>query len=525
MTSSSPMRRLVIAGFYCSVCGAMLALLATCAPSTVFGPEPAVFFSAREDFEAGVLVGVEFSSVAGGLQLSAEATTHAVIWVPNSNESTVSKVDTVTGAELARYRVGPPDLHGDPSRTTMDLWGNAYVANRNTGTVVKIGYEENGGCGSGPINTSRDLDGDGLITGDEVLAWGADECVLFEVVLATADEGPYTPGTYEGTYPYGHWDPGTRSIAVDPVNNVWVGVYGTHKFYYLDGQTGEILRTVDTSSVNHTPYGAVMDANGILWSSGQSGNHVLRLDPSDDSYQAVPLPHFVYGLGIDHDNHLFVSGWNNSKLSRINVLTGEVEWTRDGMYQSRGVCVTNDGDVWVADSSPGTVTRWSNDGEIKATIAVGNTPTGVAVDAEGKVWVVNNGDAFIKRIDPAINEVDLEKELPGTQHYGYSDMTGIIGRTVSTRIGNWTATFDAETAATIWESVRWQSMVPAGTSLQVRVRTSDDQVNWSEWLTLEQSSDVAGLPASRFIQIEATLQILSGDESPTLTSLSVFTGE
>ncbi len=524
----SATRRMTVARCCGLAGGILLGVGATCSLPPVVGPEPAEIFSTLADFEEGILDNVEFIPADGGLRIAAEATTLPVIWVPNSNETTVSKVDTASGGELARYRVGPEGTHGDPSRTTMDLWGNAYVANRNTGTVVKMGFLEKNGCfdrnGNGTIETSSDVDGDGMITGDELLAWGQDECVLFEVVLATEDEGPFTPGAYPGPYPFGHWDPGTRSIALDRLNNVWLGVYGTRMFYYIDGDTGEILRKVDVSSVNHTPYGAVMDANGILWSSGQSQNHVLRLDPSDDSFEVVALPHFVYGLGIDDDNHLFVSGWTDSKLSRINILNGEIEWTHDGVYGSRGVAVTNDGDVWVADSSPGTVTRWSNDGEVKATIAVGNTPTGVAVDAEGKVWVVNNGDAYIKRIDPATNEIDLEKEIPGTFHYGYSDMTGIVGRG-RIRIGNWTATFDAVEAATIWQSVAWDSRVPQGTTLEVRVRTSDDEVDWSDWLSLEQDADLDTLQASRFIQLEVTMQILSGDESPLLYSLSVFTDQ
>ena len=38
--------------------------------------------------------------------------------------------------------VSPEDLNGNPSRTTVELQGNCYVANRATGTMVKVGLFE-----------------------------------------------------------------------------------------------------------------------------------------------------------------------------------------------------------------------------------------------------------------------------------------------------------------------------------------------------------------------------------------------
>lgn len=210
------------------------------------------------------------------------------IWVPNSNEGTVSKVDTVSGFEVARYRVSP-STGSSPSRTTIDLDGNCWVGNRGTGTVVKIGLFENGGYfdrnNDGFINTSRDLDGNGVImntkdpvTGEdiiELLPWGEDECVLWEVVVIPGLEGTYRPGNYTGSY---SGTPGPRGIAVDSQNNIWAGTYGTQKYYYIDGSTGQIIKTLD---VGHGSYGAIIDQNGILWSASAHGDHILRLNTTD----------------------------------------------------------------------------------------------------------------------------------------------------------------------------------------------------------------------------------------------------
>jgi large repetitive protein len=165
-------------------------------------------YTTNDDFEEGTMVGVE--AVDDQLQLTEKVTTLPFIWVPN-NSGTVSKVDTETGNELGRYRVVPPGLpeNGSPSRTTVDLQGNVWVGNRTAGTVVKIGLYEAGQLidrnGDGIIQTSRDLNEDGDITGDEILPWGEDECVLFEVVLVPGHEGTNAPGEYDGPYDTDIW--------------------------------------------------------------------------------------------------------------------------------------------------------------------------------------------------------------------------------------------------------------------------------------------------------------------------------
>ena len=35
------------------------------------------------------------------------------------------------------------------------------------------------------------------------------------------------------------------------------------------------------------------------------------------------------------NDHLFISGWDDRKLTRLNINTKAVEWTVQGKYQSR----------------------------------------------------------------------------------------------------------------------------------------------------------------------------------------------
>jgi uncharacterized repeat protein (TIGR01451 family) len=485
-------------------------------------------FTTDDDFEEGTPIGTV--AVDNQLELSAASMTPPYLWVPNSAEGTVSKVDIRTGKEVGRYRTGPPSAgSGNPSRTTVDQYGNCWVANRNHGTIVKIGLYENGQYldrnGDGLIQTSQDLDNDGNIAAAETLDWGKDECVLWEVVIIPGREGAFTPGAYAAGYG-GYNDAGSRSIAADAWGNVWAGNFTAKRYYFIDNSTGQILRTNDLTAVNHTPYGAVVDAQGYLWSASAGLNHVLRLNPADDSVLITNVGHIAYGLGLDRNNRLFVSGWQSSALSRFNVLTGEKEWTRPGIYESRGVAVTPDGDVWVANSGPGTVARWSNDGVLKTTIAVGSTPTGVSIDSEGKVWVVNLGDGLIRRIDPDTDTVIFTKQINAlgggaVGHYGYSDMTGNVARNATVRYGQWLVIHDAQVEFAQWGAVTWQAYQPAGSNLTVRVRSSQDQKRWSNWETAPNGTPLGATPPGRYLQVEVALWALAGQDLPLLHALTV----
>lgn len=468
-------------------------------------------YTTNKDFAEGTLVGLEDQTVKDQLQLTKSASTLPFIWVPNSSEGTISKVDTISGAELGRYRTSAGN--GNPSRTTVDLQGNCWVGNRDTGTVVKVGLAENGQCvdrnNNGKIDTS---------TGATALPWGQDECVLLEVSLNKGSEVTCTVG--QNCPSNGS---GPRGIAIDASNNLWAGAYNSSMYYQIDGTRGTILKKIDLASTGHRPYGAVLDKNGILWSADIGGN-VLRLAPSTGAMNKITVSGSQpYGMGLDKNGQLYVAGWCSNKLTMINTATGAIVWSNPtGDSCSRGVAVTSDGDVWVANSESDSVSRWSSNGVKKTTIPGFRHPTGVATDAADKVWVVDYESANIYRIDPATNKVELTKAVGG-HHYGYSDMTGIVSRSMTTKVGTWTVALDSKGDTTAWDQLLWTGNTPQGTSLKVRVRSSRDNANWSAWEDALPAVALKATPAARYLQVESTLQLVSGETSPVLFDLMVKT--
>jgi len=490
--------------------------------------DPVKVYTLNDDFDEGALVGLEHDTVPDQLQLSVNSVTLPFIWVPN-NQGTVSKVNTDTGEELGRYWVAPHA--SSPSRTTVDLNGDCWVGCRQAGTVVKIGLSEAGHFidrnGNGVMDTSSDLNGDGNIAGPgELLPWGQDECVLFEVVLISGKEGAFAPGTYTGGYDYGHWNTSPRGIAVDDNNHIWAGTWSSRNYYEIDGDTGAILRTIDVSPWGHSAYGAVVDKNGILWSAYVHGYHILRIDTKSNplDISIIDMGGYVYGMGLDYNNHLFASGWTDRKLHRININTGILEWTKDRYYSytGRGVACTEDGDVWVACTNYHRVNRYDNNGNLKARIYVGNGPTGVSVDAEGYVWVCNLNDEYIKRIDPSTNTVVLSKRIIGSSgHYSYSDMTGIIARNITAKVGTWTVTADSGEDNSLWGKITWntepEGNIPAGASISVKARAGNTQGELSIKPFIDVLSGVLFTDTGRLLEVQTTLQANSVNSRVPLT--------
>jgi len=515
-----------------SIILALVLLVAVLCLSNVFAAvvqSPNVrVYTLDKDFDEGTLAGVEHNTVHDQLQLPKVPFTFPFIWVPNAN-GTVSKVNTDTGKEIGRYWVAPHN--GDPSRTTVDQDGSCYVGCRQAGTVVKIGHFETGQWidrnGDGICQTSQDLNNDGNITGAELLPWGQDECVLYEIVLIKGHEGTYAPGTYTGPYDYSTGGVAPRGLAVDKNNNVWAGTYSTQKFYYLNGATCQIIRMLDLSPIGHSSYGAVMDKNGILWSVSRVNNNLARINPANNQITRTNLGS-LYGVGLDSQDHLFVAGFDNNTMTRVNINTGAVEWVKSlpGLVNPRGVVCTSDPDqLWVANSGSTTVTVYDIDGNYLKTIGGLGGPSGVAIAknySSFKVWACDIGDENIHCIDPTTYSVVQTKHIVSSNyHYTYSDMTGYLSRVITTKVGNWTVIRDSNIQNAPWGILTWTSLEPAGTSITIKVRSSNDQVNWSDWEVAAKNAPLTVTPNGRYLQIDANFKILAGDVSPILYDLTV----
>jgi sugar lactone lactonase YvrE len=206
-------------------------------------------------------------------------------------------------------------------------------------------------------------------------------------------------------------------VAVDPT---------THKVFVADIDNNRVLRFASlyaltngaaaeavlgqpnfTSSTVHTtqngmnyPIGIFVDASGRLWVGDYNNNRVLRFDNAS----AIP------------------SGANaNGVLGQPGFTSHNSATTQSGMNGPTGVFVDASGRLWVADYSNNRVLRFDNaaakTNDANANGVLGQTdftshstattqkgmsfPLGLAVDSSGRLWVVDYDNYRILRFDNA----------------------------------------------------------------------------------------------------------------------------
>jgi hypothetical protein len=346
----------------------------------------------------------------------------SMIWIANSPEGTVSKIDTVTALERSRYRTGPGDP--DPSRTAVNLRGDVAVANR-AGSVTKI---------AGHLSNCVDKNADGVIdtslSPSDILDWEEDECVLWHHEI---DDFPSGLPANQGGPRAIAWEGGV-SACDQP--RLWVGWRAQPdqivRIRRLDGVTGDPLDEVEVDDWDnvwgHGTYGGVSDVHGGLWAIGNSGV-LLHVDGDTLEVRRYenPVEHTLYSIALDGDGVPWLAGWDGN-LWRFDPTAEEFADMGPPAVSARlrGIAVDSEGHAWVAGNNPCRLARYDTVAESivddSIEIAGCEEPVGVSVDAEGNVWVVDRGASVAFKVDR--NDYGSETVDGLISPYTYSDMTG-----------------------------------------------------------------------------------------------------
>ena len=338
--------------------------------------------------------------------------TRSYIWIANSSQSTVSKINTQTLIEEARYNTR--DTPGNPSRTSVSLSGDAAVANR-SGGVVKF-YSNIEDCqdtnGTPGIQTS---------TGpNDILPFGQDECMAW-----------YTPFNYSTQRPLawgaGQFNQGTCKYEDE---KLWsAGNIGNAEVVLMDGETGIVEETVIIPNVVGWAglYGGAVDGLGNFWTVDHNWNGpstLYRVDGQMFTYDAWPVTGQVhYGLAVDSQGRAWLCG--NGGASRFD--PANEQWTHlnppNGGSALGGCMEDANGVLWHSRYPDAVLVGIDTDSlQVVQTINIPAYVHGVSIDFEGYVWGVEFGGSRAFRVDPNTLLVDTVNGLVGA--YTYSDMTG-----------------------------------------------------------------------------------------------------
>jgi sugar lactone lactonase YvrE len=432
-----------------------------------------------------------------------------LIWVANSAEGTVSKIETRTLKEVARYKTGPGN--SDPSRTTVGLAGDVVVGNRFGHGATKISSDV-ARCvdknGNGKIDTST---GPG-----DVLAWGQDECVLWTVQF------PDGSITRAAAYDAQVGPDGTDA------SSVWLGLFGRSEMRQLDAATGKELAVVNVAPAR--PYGAAIDKDGNVWVQGTGT--MGRIDGKTRKWSTIqdpPCP--PYGIACDPQGRVWVSGQNGC-IARYT--PGQNKWDATGRGGfNRGLAVDAKGSVWVADTGFGVHQVDVNTLQIKKDLQIGfGNFVGMAVDFDGDIWAISQGSARAVKISPA--NYAWQDVKVGNGPYTYSDMTGFQLRNAGPPTGIWRHVFPGCGKDAHFNTLAWTASLPIGSALVIRARVAADvpSLAMAPWIAVATvPPDMPPIDLAKklgakanvggFMEVEFTLKALTPDGSPILSSVKM----
>ncbi|MBI4704683.1 MAG: hypothetical protein HY744_26570 [Deltaproteobacteria bacterium] len=455
-----------------------------------------------------------------------------IIWISNTGQNTVSKVDTTTFQELGRYRVGT----SDPSRTSVNTEGDVYVGCRGGQSLMKI---------SSAGKDCPDTNNDGKITTssgpNDILPFGQDDCVLWHVPVPNP---PLVRGVAAQDVPADPNDPEITGMK----NYVWTGGTNHKTVYKYDGKDGKLL--IQTASPACT-YGLALDGKGMLWQSGNvCGAEIGRIDTNQchdqascDSFpvcesscneggctancdaavkERIKLPQSVYGITVDFKQRVWVGGSGIKRYDPAAPPAQRYKAINDVPFV-HGIAADGKGHVWGAAVGSGVV-RVDGDTMQKVIVPVPNAK-GMAVDKDGKIWGVSWGNEAHVIVPgyPALNDFNMiPNAVTGlVSCYTYSDMTGQQLSLATNKPGYYREIFDrCQDGEPKWMELFWDVVLEDKTKVRFRVRTAPtvDALKDAKWIAVaEIPSDKspadlvkafadAGITQQHLLEVEVRLE-------------------
>jgi len=340
------------------------------------------------------------------------------VWIANSGENTVSKLNTRDMTEEGRYYTRPDKL-GSPSRTSVSIDGKAVVVANRHGGWTKI-WSRPEFCtdknGNGTIETSTGK--------NNVLPFELDECIAWHTPnpgASTQRPVAWTSGVYnEETCEYDDQQIWTAASFGQDVNNACGGAPGVTVFR-LNGDTGMIDDMLPLPQITCGAlgaYGAAVDTKNNAWFFVFGGGVIFRVDHETLAVEVVNKG--FYGITVDNKDRVWLDDG-----SRYDPLTKQ--WaTQIGDLQPNGgsgVAIDLKGRVWHATNGG---LGWLDSETMivggKVMIPNNGFSRGIGVDVDGYIWSVPLGTTVAHRIHPDTFEIATYTGL--NSPYTYSDMAG-----------------------------------------------------------------------------------------------------
>ena len=277
-----------------------------------------------------------------------------------------------------------------PEGVSKDALGNFYIADSYNNAIRKV-------SSSGVVTT---LAGGGMGSAD-----GTGNYASFYfprgVAVDTSTGNIYVADTYNHEI---------RKITPDGVVTTFAG---STTFGFADG-TGTAARF-------NNPTGLAVDASGNIYVADQDNNCIRKITPAGvvTTFAGSTTSGSADGTGtaaqfnnpsdvtIDASGTLYVADKGNNRIRKITpagvvtTLAGSTQGFADGtgttarFYSPTGIAVDDSGNIYVADYNNNRIRKITSSGVV-STVVQCNYPTGVAIDVQGNIYVTDGHNQIDK---------------------------------------------------------------------------------------------------------------------------------
>lgn len=397
--------------------------------------------------DGGLAVAAQLS-VPGGIAVNASGT---LLYIADKNNHRIRKVDLVSGIITTFAGMNMAGYSGDgllatssklnnPIAVALDATGNLYIADRNNHRVRSV---------NASTNVLRDIAGTG--------------------VAGFSGDGNFAP-LAQIDFPVG--------VAVDQQGNLYIADANNSRIRKVNLNSGNISTVAGNGSIGFSGDGGLatnaalhrarqvaVDAQGNLYITDLDNQRIRKVDAvtkiittiagtgvagfsGDGGLATLAQLYKPRDVQVDASGNVFIADRDNHRIRKIDIATNNISTiagtgtagvsvslaTSAQLNQPGGISVDNDGNIYIADShnhrirkilaSTGEIVTVAGDGTANfggdgglAIAAQLNTPGGVAVDANGNLYIADKENHRIRKVD-AITQVI--STVAGTGTAGFS---------------------------------------------------------------------------------------------------------
>jgi sugar lactone lactonase YvrE len=369
-----------------------------------------------------------------------------------------------------------------PSGVAVDSSGNVYVADRYNNKIRKVtatgvvttlaGSGQAGSTDATGTNASFAqpqgvaVDSSGNVYVADFYNHKVRKVTAAGVVTTLAGSG--FSGSNEGVGLAASFDL-PSGVAVDSSGNVYVADTGNNKIRKITAAGvvttlagSGVQGSTDATGTNASfcqPQGVAVDSSGNVYIADTVNNKIRKvtsagvvstlagINSSQDGIGAAATFYLPQGVAVDSSGSVYVAEWGGNKIRKVTAagvvttLAGsgqggstDATGTNASFSSPSGVAVDSGGNVYVADSgnnkirkvtSTGVVTTLAGSGQGGSTDATGTNaslgqPQDVAVDSSGNVYVADTANNKIRKVTAA----GVVTTLAGSGQVGSTDATG-----------------------------------------------------------------------------------------------------